>query len=397
MHALRGYLAALMAATILAGPVVAQAADGAPRLLVDMRTRFEAFDTGASDAEALTTRVRLGVETPVRAGVSGLIEWEAVGALVDDYADGVRARPWDAVIPDPEIFELNRAQVAWAPSRSFSAVLGRQRLVLNNGRFVGPSGWRQNEQTFDAAKLVWSPSPPLHLTYVYVDNVRRTTGRDHPQGVFRSDSHLVQGDLALAKSAKLSAYAYLLDFTNAPGQSSATTGVRLAGKRPVAHGVTADWELEYARQTDFADNPADFRVDYGFAAAGLSGANWSAGLVVEQLGGSGGNSFQTPIATLHPFQGWSDVIGATPATGLRDVYLRGARTLATKPPVKLSGEIHDFRDDTGAKRFGREADAAVSVQVSKAVSVEAGLARFETDIAAYPDATRTWISLEFRR
>ena len=46
---------------------------------------------------------------------------------------------------------------------------------------------------------------------------------------------------------------------------------------------------------------------------------------------------------------------------------------------------------------GREADAAASVQVSKTVRLEAGLARFEARGPLYPDATRTWLTLEFRR
>ncbi|HEY8616607.1 alginate export family protein [Phenylobacterium sp.] len=397
MTTLRGALLAFTALAGLAGPAAAETAPSALSLLTDLRVRHETYDAGGKDAEALTARLRLGAETRKVAGFSALAEVEAIGALVDDYADGVRPRPWDAVIPDPEIVELNRAQLTWAPDPAFSAVVGRQRLVLNNARFVGNSGWRQNEQTFDAAKVSWTPAASVSLTYAYIDDVRRSTGRDHPQGAWRSDSHLLQADLAAGKDARLSAYAYQLDFRNAPAQSSNTVGVRAAGKRPLRHGLALSWEAEIARQTDAGHNPADYRADYGLLAAGLAAERWSAGLGIEQLGGDGRNAFQTPLASLHGFQGWSDVIGATPADGLRDLYLRGARTFAAPRPVKLSGELHEFRDDTGARRYGRELDAAISAPLRKGVSVEAGVARFETDSRLYPDATRTWLTLELKR
>lgn len=398
MFTLREGLLAFTALAAIAAPAAAASAEAeAPRLLVDWRTRYEGYEAGGKDAEALTTRLRLGLETPARSGLSALVEVEAIGAPIDDYADGVRPRPQDAVIPDPQDVELNRAQVSWTPSPALTAVVGRQRLVFGNARFVGASGWRQNEQTFDAAKVVWTPARPVSLTYAYVDDVRRSVGRDHPQGVWRSDSHLLQADYAPGARWKASAYAFLLDVRNAPGQSSATTGLRLTGRTPLSETLSATWEGEYARQTDYAANPADFTVDYGLLAVGLAGPNWTLGAVVEQLGGDGTDSFQTPIATLHGFQGWADVIGATPPDGLRDVYLRGSRSFAAARPVKLTGELHDFRDDSGDHRIGREADAAVAVQLTRSMSVEAGAARFDSATPLYPDGTRGWLTLEFRR
>jgi len=396
MSKLREGLLAFTALAAMATPAAAAAAD-APKLIVDWRTRYETYDASGKDAEALTTRLRLGLETPAYSGFSALIEGEAIGALVDDYADGIRPRPHDAVIPDAEEVELNRAQVTWTASPAFTAVVGRQRLVLGNARFVGNSGWRQNEQTFDAAKVVWAPAKPLSLTYAYIDDVRRTSGRDHPQGVWRSDSHLLQADLTLTPQVKAAAYAYRLDFTNVPAQSNATTGVRIVGKTPLRPDLAVTWEAEYARQTDYAANPSNYAADYGLLAAGLAGPDWTAGLGAEQLGGDGRNSFQTPLASLHGFQGWADVIGATPTDGLRDLYLRGSRTFAGVRPVKLAGELHDFRDDSGDHRIGREVDAAVSVQLSRSLSLELGGARFETASSLYPDGTRGWLTLEFKR
>ena len=398
MTSLRGVLLAFPAMAAFGAAAQAAPSDGAPKLTLDLRTRYESYDPGPAEASALTVRLRAGVQGEIAPRLTGLVEVEAIGALLDDYGDGIRPSRGFAVIPDPEIVELNRAQLTYAaPSGDFRVDLGRQRIVLNNARFIANSGWRQNEQTFDAVRLGWSPVKPVRLTYGYIDNVARPSGRDHPLGILKSDSHIAQVDAELGGQARASGYAYLLRFANAPSQSTLTTGLRYADRRPLNAAVQVGFEAEYARQTDAGPNPANLTYDYGLLAGSLSSATWSAGFGLEQLGGDSRGAFQTPLASLHGFQGWSDVIGATPAHGLRDLYLRGGRTFPGARPVKLAGELHAFRDDTGQHRVGREYDASASVQLTKAVGLELGVARFETAASAFPDATRGWITVEYKR
>ena len=73
-------------------------------------------------------------------------------------------------------------------------------------------------------------------------------------------------------------------------------------------------------------------------AGGVRTAASSLGLVFGRLDGDGRRGFQPPLATLHGFQGWSDVIGATPADGVRDIYLRGHVVVPLSRPMKISGE-----------------------------------------------------------
>ena len=49
-----------------------------------------------------------------------------------------------------------------------TAKLGRQVLTLDDHRFVGHVGWRQDRQTFDAARLQMSPAEGLYLDMAYI-------------------------------------------------------------------------------------------------------------------------------------------------------------------------------------------------------------------------------------
>ncbi|MET3665512.1 hypothetical protein [Caulobacter sp. 1776] len=388
--------AASLGALVLGAPIVAQAAPIPGKLLLEARLRYESYDPDGPDAQAATGRLRLGWRAPLSRTFSGLVELEAVGAFNDGYADGVRAAPGKAVIPDPKTVELNRAAMEWRPSDRFGLDIGRQRLVMGNARFVGNSGWRQNEQTFDAVKLVAKPARTVTLTYAYADRVRRPLGRKSAQGVWRGDVHIAHAEGDLGAAGKASAYAVLVDLDNAAAQSSRTMGARWSGSRVLKPGLSGTWELEYARQKDYGANPQTFALDYGMASAGLKTARSSLSVNLERLEGDGVHAFQTPLASLHGFQGWSDVIGATPAKGVRDVFLRGATSLGVKRPVKLTGEAHSFDTSLGHQALGRELDAAVSAPLTKGWTMELGVARFETKGPTYPDATRAWASLEFK-
>ena len=127
------------------------AADG--DWILDTRLRYESVSQdGLEDANAVTLRARLGYETPAWRGFRALAELEGVVQLTDDFNDTVNGHTAYAVVPDPEAFELNRLQIAWSGAEGRSVVLGRQRIVLGNARFIGNVGFRQNEQTFDAAR-----------------------------------------------------------------------------------------------------------------------------------------------------------------------------------------------------------------------------------------------------
>ena len=397
MTDLRLASAALLAA--VAAPSLALAQSPPGDIILDMRLRSESVsqDGLPEDAQALTLRTRFGYETPAWRGFKALVEGENVTALVDDYNSTTNGKVRYPVVADPEDTELNRAQISWTGAKA-DAVVGRQRLILGNARFVGNVGFRQNEQTFDAVKTAFRPTKELALTYAYVDRVHRVFGDDSPQGEWDSDSHLVQADLKTA-AGQLTGYGYLMAFENAPAQSNATWGVRLTAARAVRPGLSVTYEAEYARQTEHRNNPADFELDYVALSAGLKAAAPWASVGYERLEGNGSRGFATPLATLHAFQGWADVFLTTPPAGVRDLNLRAGTTLKLGPkalPVRLQAAVHDFAEDDGSDRYGRELDLLAAAPVTKALTAEVKAAFFDGDRPGFADRSKVWVTLEFK-
>ena len=81
-----------------------------------------------------------------------LIEGEAVVPIQDKYRPDPTSTDHSIypVVADPEAYEFNRFQLTNTSLPGTTLTLGRQRIGLDDQRFVGGVAWRQNEQTFDA-------------------------------------------------------------------------------------------------------------------------------------------------------------------------------------------------------------------------------------------------------
>jgi len=369
------------------------------RPIFNTRLRFESVDqdTFAEDATAVTLRTRFGVESGEFWNTKILIEAEHTTALDDDYNSTTNGNGGFPVIADPEVTELNRAQLTFTGIDDTTVIVGRQRLLLGNQRFVGNVGWRQNEQTFDAFTVVNTSIENVKLTYVYVDRVHRIFGDDHPLGELDSDSHVAQADIG-TPIGNLAAYGIFLDVNNAPAASSQTLGARLSGPLPAAGEIALRYVAELAQQSDYGSNTGSFELGYMHAELGASQGRFNARLGFEQLDGDGTYSFSTPLATLHKFQGWADAFLATPADGMRDIYL-GAGASWDNPPIgtKFGGSIvlHDFASDNGNTDFGQELDFVANLTMTPQVSFQLKAAGFDGDSAGPSDRTKFWAAARF--
>lgn len=400
-----------------AAPTISEAV-GAGHLILEVRARYENVDQAnlANQANAETVRTRLGWETGAWHKIKGLVEFEDVRELgPQDYnvaipgpggasLNGKTAYP---IVNDPDVTELNRLQLAWAPNDMVSTTLGRQRILLDDQRFVGNVGWRQDEQTFDAIRADFAYGR-FKATYAYVDKVNRIFGQARD---WDSDSHLFNATWSPAEAFRLEGFVYALDFSNSAANSTITTGAKATGKTwaglvQLAYGAT------FANQKDYRNNPASFSLDYYEADVAGTYDIWTAKLGYEQLNGNGTIGFSTPLATTHGFQGWADAFATaggnkTDVDGLKDLSL----SLVAQPRFKftywsntqITVTYHDFNAQRTGADLASEWDAQITAALTPKLTFLVKYADFSREAVvpagttiAPPDRRKAWVSLEYK-
>jgi hypothetical protein len=358
------------------------------------RLRWEHADQdGLKASDAVTIRPRFGFTTAPAYGFQGMLEAENITSLGAPYNPaGLDADELDrTVISDPETTELNQAWLAY--TRWDSTVRGgRQRIALDNHRFVGDVAWRQNMQTFDG---LWARTDAVEgatIQYGYLWRINRVLGDDHPQGNWDSDSHILNASYVLCPQARLTGYGYFLDFDNSAANSSSTVGASLTGGAPVNDGLRLEYRGELAWQTDAGDNPNAYETWYGALELTAFFKPFLAGAGYEILGSDDGFSFATPLATLHKFNGWADVFTVTPANGLQDLWIQAGATLPWEVPLRVV--YHRFWTDEEGDNLGQELDFELSRKFGKYFTALAKYAWFDGD-DGLADVHRFWLQAEF--
>jgi hypothetical protein len=333
-----------------------------------------------------------------------------VSGLGGDYReDGSRQRDLTyPVVADPDSQEINRLQLVNTSLPGTTLTLGRQRIVLDDQRFVGNSPWRQNEQTFDAVRLVNKSVPGLTLDATYLDQVNRTFGRDSPQGRYRGNGML--GNVAYQfPFGKLAGFAYLLDLDsiatlptalNPVRVSTETHGGRFSGERPLSK-FKMNYAASYARQSDYGDNPLRFDLDYYSLELAGTYRQYTVTFGQEVMQGNGAVGFATPLATMHRFHGWADKFLVTPVNGIEDRYASvsyQAKGVAMLDTLAAIVTYRDLRSERLAIDLGAEVDLLLQAKYQRFVA-SLKYARYEANEgqtpAAYQDTRKFWAQLEY--
>lgn len=360
---------------------------------LDFRLRYENVEqnNALKDAQALTLRTVLGYETKTYSGWSGTLELEDVRIVggVDEYSvppTGFNTGIY-SVIPDPETTEVNQGFIKY-DYKTFTGKLGRQEIVLDNQRFVGNVGWRQDHQSFDAARFLYAPTESVKLEYSYINKRNRifAEARD-----LKSKDNLLRGDYKTSFGTFVG-YAYLLEVDNNINNGLDTLGLRFKGKTD-RNTVNLLYTLEYASQ-DFTGGPVKNSADYLFAEGGIGFKGITAKLGYEVLGSDNGNyGFSTPLATLHAFNGWADQFLITPAQGLEDVYISAGGKVGGG---KWKIVYHDYSADVASPTvndLGSELDLAYVYPFAKRYKAGIKYAAYSAgDLAASKvDTDKLWI------
>lgn len=365
----------------------------------NLRLRYESVDqdNALKDANALTLRTRFGYTTAAVGGLSAGLEFEDSRTVLggDDYnnTNGKNAGVY-SVVADPETTEVDQTYLKYKRDM-VTATLGRQVLTLDNHRYVGHVGWRQDRQTFDALKVEAAFSEKLTGQYAYLAKRNRIFGEEKD---IDAKDHLF--NLGFSTSVgKLSAYAYLLEVDQATDNSLDTYGVRFSGKKPVSDEVTVLYSAEFATQ-ESETGATSYDAEYIGLELGAVASGVTAKLGYEVLGSDEGNyGFSTPLATLHKFNGWADQFLGTPAQGLVDMYVSVGGKVAG---VKLAAIYHDFSADEstpGVDDLGSELDLLAAKKFNETYSAGLKYAMYSAGDAAAgkvdTDKAWLWVSAKF--
>jgi len=343
------------------------------KISFNIRWRFEYVDQeGKGIARGDPIRLRLGYLTPEFINFTAFAEFEGnTPVFVEDYNSTRNGKTEYPVIADPAEAELNQGWLAYSGISQTTLKAGRQKIIYDNHRFVGNVGWRQMEQTFDAAGIVNKSIGNSNLNFAYIWNVRTINSMN-----VNVKAPVLNLGYTIPAAGKFTAYGYWLDYHDADNSgpspylfSTQTYGARFHGAVSFAENFNALYTAEYAYQTNYGDNPADYAANYFHFIGGLKFnkqesalADVTAKIGWESLGSDNGVSLKTPLGTNHAFQGWADKFLVTPPDGITDLYADLGIKLAG---ILIQGVYHQFDAAEGGSDYGHEIDARVSKSFAK--------------------------------
>lgn len=415
--------------TIVAMPETLLDAITQGKPMTSFRLRYEHLDqegyqSTAANArkletgEAFTLRSLIGWQTAAFNNFSFAAQLTDVHEFNHDFNDrrdnvpepGKSAYP---NIVDPAYTDINQLYVDWSGIQDTKLRLGRQQLNLDNVRFIGDIGFRQNMQVFDGISVLNKSIRDVEIFAAHFSKVRQITTKLRDGNI-----DIINAKYKISPTESLITYGYLVDMENlgqnggnptaiataaqggnglgdsqdlvktaSTDASSKTFGVRLDG----AHKLNDDWKVlytaEYAKQNDYRGGNPLIDAHYFKLGGGAAYGAWSVRLDHEKLSSNDGKyAFQTPLGTNHLFQGWADVFLTTPRQGMEDTFITIASSLAK---AKLNAEFHVFKSDEKYQslngkfgdKYGTELDLSIAYPFSKELLGKVEYARFnESDV-----------------
>lgn len=380
-------LATVCPSLVLADAQELMTAIGGGKATMDIRLRTEWADYNINkEASATTIRSTLAYKTADYQGFTGFIQFEDITNFGKEHYNNNTGTGKTAygVIADPALTQVNQAFI-----EAYGVKVGRQKIVLDNARFVGDVGWRQNDQTFDAityTNKVLVPSTTFNLAYV--NKVHNIVGKIIPvtAPMLNVRYSKVLGDFGINASA----FYYAVEYDVTKAASFQDIGIKLDGSFK-----DFLYEASFAQQSDYADgtvvdaNYMDLQLGYNLGAVTVK--------VQQEVLEAG---FNTPLATLHAFNGWADRFLTTPVKGLEDTNLKLLAKYAGYNFV-LAG--HSFKTDTDGIALGTELDFSVAKNINKNLSVMLKGALYEADsdagkaaAALKNDVKKGWVQAVYK-
>jgi len=335
----------------------------------EARARYENVDvedSGKMNANAYTVRATLGLETTLL-GIDGLslkVDGTTVqtigGTRYDNDPSTSLGDSRYELVADPEQTRFTQGYLQYKMGAT-ALKAGRQIVNLDNQRFIGSVDWRQMPQSLDAVSITNTSIPGFNLYSAYMYSYA-TVFKEATQD---SESVLLNGSYKVNDMFKVTVYDYMLSLEK--NQFAADTyGTALTGDIPVA-GAKINYRAEYAKQgnstfdTTITNIEGENNAHYYDLEATATMMGVSLGAKYELLSGTtssdGKTKFQTPLATLHKFNGMADKFLTTPTGGLIEKSLNIGYTTAGLGSISAAYLKYDTDTPmSGKSDLGKELD-----------------------------------------
>ena len=360
---------------------------------LEIRTRYEHVDDDVTlkTADASTNRLVLTYKTAQWEGLSLTAQFENVAVLgstryfVPQTGYG---RSTHATVVDQPLSGLNQLFVEWKGLKA-----GRQILNLDNQRFVGSVGWRQNDQTFTGLTYALD-TQYVALNLGHLTQAHLITGFTKP-----INGELVNVDVKVIPKGHIRAFYYAFDEQVTVGSTlAASTGTSTANSfKHTGARVDGDvWKFFYdvsmAKQDRYKDATlaGTLEADYRYLGLGFRFTKDHSLQVAQETLEPG---FKTPYATLHAWNGWVDRFLATPTKGLEDTF---ATYKGKVGAWTFEASHHTYKAETDGTAYGKEWNALVGFQATKWWSLMAKAGSYTGDAASAPgalskDTKKVWL------
>ncbi len=362
---------------------------------IDFRYRFEYVTNGlpVKDAYASTLLSRFVFASSSWKNLSIDLNVDNVLNIGNDLYNSTRnGKTNRAVVPDPDGTDLNIARVNFDGIKNTRLSIGRQRIVLDDARFIGNRPWRQNEQTYDAARAQYDDGL-IQADYSFSNQVNRPNGPSsgNPLARLTGRVHALSAGTSAAAPVQLRLGYYNLDFGDRPALSQETASISL-GWAAQSGPLRPELFGRYAYQTNSDSRLGSYSSNYLQFTFGL---HFTEELFLRldhaRLGAADpiGLPFSTPLANLHRYQGWAAVFSATPFFGVVD---SNVQLDWNKNTWTTTLRYHVFESEKGSSRYGNEIDAAVGKEITDGVDVTFTAAHYGAK-NFFEDTTRLWLTV----
>lgn len=370
---------------------------GSPELKFRLRQE-DSRQAGLDVAYATTLRTTVGFETAEFYRSIFKVELVDVSHFFGmHYNPAVSdlSLPQYTVISDPPGAGITEVKVAYNGFERNVITFGRQYLMLDNQRFIGPNDFRQYPQSFDSLSWDCNMIPNLDFFYAYVYGVETNFGNGRAnEGYRRLTTNLINIDWSGAKFGRIGGYAYFNNDHSLSINSNTTIGARIHLPEDLCDPDNFAYLFEIAWQKGHFNNPSRYSASYMHIWLSKAIECMRGTLGYERLGGNAhaaNQNFIAPMGSVSNFNGEAEVWTILPGRGLQDAYA----TLAGRNYNFSAGiTFHFFMLDKGAhKQAGQEIDLYASYKITEQFDLSITYATYSAKNNVAPNTKRFWVML----